>query len=954
MPQRAVWVGLVAVLVMTLASVLSSGGAEGAAPTGGQPVVSALPWNVAGPAGSSLQGLSCWAPDSCLAVGSVSSQVTAPVAAVLSAGTWTTVPLPLPASAAWGQMLDVDCAGPDACAGVGAAYTAQGNLQGSFVDVLSDGSWTETVPPVPVGGHDLTLRGVACPSAGSCVAVGSYIAPSGIGRPIIETLAAGSWTASVPPADPDTDVTLSGVDCPAAGRCVAVGGTYTGDAVIEILANGVWTATVPSEPDGTVQARLSSISCPDTADCVAVGQSRDTADTAAPMAATLGDGSWTSTALPTPTGGVDASSDLSVSCFAPAACVAVGDTSSGAFVSTLAAGSWTSAALPSVPSGDQSRVNDVACTAVEACLAVGNERFVPRSEAISETLDGTGWSAARVDVTGPPDAGLQAVACADASACVAAGDYTDDQSQAGILAEQLHGGTWTPTIPAPPDTDPEPVGIACPSLAWCLAVVKTDHGVFADEYADGTWTATKLPLDIQAVDSVSPPSCPAVGRCMIAASYTTPGNVSSYVAANLAADTWTTTPLSRPAGAWNQVFDLTLSCPSVDWCASTGTFNDDNGGGMLAQTLNHGVWSVARITAPSGAAAPSLSGLSCPTAGACVAVGRDANDVSQVWQPIVATLSAGAWHGIRLPLPADSWNASLAAVSCVSATACMAVGTHTNQARSTQQPLLERLVGATWTATVPANPAGVHDATLAAVSCIAAASCWAVGTGIGTDGGTHPIAVQQATPVYVPPPHASALTVGTSTRLNYGSRITVATRLTDRTTHAAIAHTAVTLWWRATTTATWSRLASPTTSSTGSASVTVTPTTSHQFQWRYTGATGHAATSSAIQTATVVQTVAAYLTRRTIQRRHTVKIYGTVQPSGTGQRIYLQRKSGKRWVTVASTVLKRRTLPSHHATVGFVFTRKQTKKASLYFRVVKTATRSLAAGYSRTLHLRVR
>ena len=93
--------------------------------------------------------------------------------------------------------------------------------------------------PLPAGaavGKDQLawLRGVACPAAGNCVAVGWYYVASGP-VPLIETLSGGTWVASGHVAGAPIDELL-GVACPAQGSCVAAGWYLTAGILGPVVA----------------------------------------------------------------------------------------------------------------------------------------------------------------------------------------------------------------------------------------------------------------------------------------------------------------------------------------------------------------------------------------------------------------------------------------------------------------------------------------------------------------------------------------------------------------------------------------------------------------------------------------------------------------------------------------------------------------------------------------------
>src|SRR4051812_46167811 len=89
----------------------------------------------------------------------------------------------------------------------------------------------------------------------------------------------------------------------------------------------------------------------------------------------------------------------------------------------------------------------------------------------------------------------------------------------------------------------------------------------------------------------------------------------------------------------------------------------------------------------------SLTGVSCPSAAACIAVGDSAQSGTD-------PLLAERWDGTRWevlpspPDPADATATRLKAVSCSSPQACIAVGTYDKDSASTPTvPLAERWDG---------------------------------------------------------------------------------------------------------------------------------------------------------------------------------------------------------------------------------------------------------------------
>jgi hypothetical protein len=162
-----------------------------------------------------------------------------------------------------------------------------------------------------------------------------------------------------------------------------------------------------------------------------------------------------------------------------------------------------------------------------------------------------------------------------------------------------------------------------------------------------------------------------------------------------------------------------------------------NNGKTLTEFDNGNGW----VTIPSadidtGYSGDSLSSVSCISETSCVAVGEDFG----VDQPaLIESFDGTNWTVSPSPdinqgagVEAD---VGLEAVSCSSATFCVAVG----RPGSIALPIVEQFNGTTWTlGSAPGvpNPDGYSTGDLAGVSCISAASCDAVGNSYPAGGGT--------------------------------------------------------------------------------------------------------------------------------------------------------------------------------------------------------------------------
>jgi hypothetical protein len=235
---------------------------------------------------------------------------------------------------------------------------------------------------------------VSCVSASWCAAVG-YDAPGTEEQDIADVWSSGGWTSQNVPS-PSSISQLTGVSCPAVTACTAVGGQGTSDGAYGIavgLTGSAWSVEDTASP---VNSTLSSVSCTPSA-CTAVGyySAQSPLVSQFTLAEQLTDGTWTM--QPTPNPGGDVTNDL----------------------------------------------NSVSCTAADACTAVGGYSLTEPAldHTLAETWNGSVWSdQATVNQPGAPVSLLNAVSCV-ASACQAAGSYSDADQDIYPLAESEAPGS---------------------------------------------------------------------------------------------------------------------------------------------------------------------------------------------------------------------------------------------------------------------------------------------------------------------------------------------------------------------------------------------------------------------------------------------------------------------------------------------------------------------------------
>ena len=420
-----------------------------------------LPTN-AGSYDAFLSALQCPAVGTCVAMGNYSDQNDNQQGLIetLSAGEWTPTEAPLPADAEanpQATLSAVACTSMSSCVGIG-SYQVVGGAPFVF-ETLSDGAWTASQASLPANGSVIQfaptsiLDSIVCPTAGSCLAVGGYLNTTRNGEGLIEMSSQGRLTPSAAPLPANAALnpssSLGDVACPAAGTCVAVG-TYTDKTgilqdLIETLSAGAWSgiqAPLPANANttpGDDLNNLTAVACASAVFCVAVGDYIDAQGNYQALIETLSGGTWTSTEAPLPS---NASADpgflnnylSAVTCVSVGSCIATGDYADTGgnqhgLIETLSGGNWaaTELPLPADADGDsEPTLSFVNCVAVGSCVAAGG--YFDTSEtmrAVIETLSGGTWTPIEPSLPGnsEPDgaSGISSGMCSSTGSCWATG-----------------------------------------------------------------------------------------------------------------------------------------------------------------------------------------------------------------------------------------------------------------------------------------------------------------------------------------------------------------------------------------------------------------------------------------------------------------------------------------------------------------------------------------------------
>jgi hypothetical protein len=325
--------------------------------------------------------VSCTTASVCTAVGDGSNwdgpQVT--LAERWNGAGWQVQATPNPAGEAYATLDGVSCTSATACTAVGYYQDSVGKVA-AFAERWNGTSWQVQATPTPAGSTTSVLSGVSCTTASACTAVGGYTNSAGTRVALAERWNGGSWRVQATRALPAKSSGFSGVSCPAASACTAVGAyTTVGGRAVTLAErwNGTsWQLQATPNPGGATATTLSAVSCKTATACTAVGDYTNSAGAQSTLAERWNGTSWQVQATPMLAGTISTFLD-GVSCAAASVCTAVGGQSpDGLHVGEVAeqwnGTSWQVQLNPGAPALGFSVLSGVSCVTASACSAVGS------------------------------------------------------------------------------------------------------------------------------------------------------------------------------------------------------------------------------------------------------------------------------------------------------------------------------------------------------------------------------------------------------------------------------------------------------------------------------------------------------------------------------------------------------------------------------------------------------
>ena len=208
----------------------------------------------------------------------------------------------------------IRCSSVGNCVVVG-NYETNAEVWDAMIITERHGRWQRAIAaPLPAGapvaGQDAVLLDVVCPSGATCTASGYYVDARGHQQGLLVTGSGSHWRAAPAPAAPldansDPNIAPSALACATATTCAAVG-TYVNPlrnslGLLFSESGGIWQQGVgtslpadaaPATTVGDQTVVLSSVACPQEGGCIAVGWYFDNDENGQGLLVGQRDGVW--------------------------------------------------------------------------------------------------------------------------------------------------------------------------------------------------------------------------------------------------------------------------------------------------------------------------------------------------------------------------------------------------------------------------------------------------------------------------------------------------------------------------------------------------------------------------------------------------------------------------------------------------------------------------------------
>src|SRR6266566_533377 len=340
------------------------------------------------------------------------------------------------------------------------------------------------------------------------------------------------------------------------------------------------------------------------------------------------------------------------SCTAATSCTAVGTYVKASGVGVTLAEHWNGSTwriqpTPNPRGAAVSSLSGVSCTAPSACTAVGNSvTRAGESQPLAERWDGTRW---RIQpATNPKQGGgvLSGVACMSASSCIAVGASNAFTPNARTLAERWNGKRWSiQATPNPKQGGGSLISVACTSVSSCTTVGVSNAGTLAERWNGTRWRIQPTPTPAGAQFApLNTVACPSPSACSAAGFSSDRSGIPQTLAERWNGGRWRIQPTPNPAGAAPSQLG-SVSCTSPSACTATG----EAANLPLAERWDGAKWRIQPT--PSLRAGGGLASVSCTSAVACAAVGARTDSSGDFTGTLAERWDGSRWRLQPTPNP---------------------------------------------------------------------------------------------------------------------------------------------------------------------------------------------------------------------------------------------------------------------------------------------------------------
>ena len=344
----------------------------------------------------------------------------------------------------------------------------------------------------------------------------------------------------------------------------------------------------------------------------------------------------------------------------------------------VAAANWSqmpNLTAQNAPVGSDAVDNAVSCVNANFCMAVGAP-FALLLPQFAELWNGTTWAELPLpSVNNQSGAKVQllGVSCVTTQFCIAVGNVVSSQVEAPLI-EQWDGSAWT-VVQA---SGPAATGfqdVSCVTVNFCMAAgfdVSTTTSTYVEEWNGSAWLPTTLtnPGATTAAGGYGI-TCTTPTFCMIVGAAGTTQSGGAYVA-SWDGTTWTPITVTN---SFNDVILQSVSCVGIALCWAAGTGGPNGNHAIVDSWSAAAGWTQDTVPTPQAQGKFKLFGISCVSSTACTAVGEYIPGAGAT-----ATL-VFTWNGLAWSQPTNTADAPGGAptyftdVACVSNWSCVAVGT---------------------------------------------------------------------------------------------------------------------------------------------------------------------------------------------------------------------------------------------------------------------------------------